>query len=89
MIIATYKDMVGALTFYQAFVQLLLLFCNLGALISQIVGAVYAFLAYREIRDGGVTRAGGDWGNSYPEAPEAPAREARPAAGHDLEMVLL
>ncbi|CAJ1367120.1 unnamed protein product [Effrenium voratum] len=79
MMIALFKNMQNAVTFYDAFVYLLWLVSALGAILAQVLGSIYGYLAYREIRDSGVTSSGGDWGGGYPQAREE-AREARPAA---------
>ncbi|CAK9071658.1 unnamed protein product [Durusdinium trenchii] len=77
LIIAIFKNMENSVTFYEAFVYLLFLVSTFGAIVAQVVGSIYGYLAYREIRDGGITRGGGgEWGNSYPEATES--REVRP-----------
>eukprot|EP00435_Cladocopium_sp_Y103_P033026 s1787_g8.t1 len=70
-IIGAFKAMLNSVTFYEAFVFMLLFASTVGALLSQVVGCIYGYLAYREIRDSGVHQTGGDWGNSYPQAEEA------------------
>eukprot|EP00931_Biecheleriopsis_adriatica_P098226 TRINITY_DN72168_c0_g1_i1.p1 TRINITY_DN72168_c0_g1~~TRINITY_DN72168_c0_g1_i1.p1 ORF type:complete len:243 (+),score=45.50 TRINITY_DN72168_c0_g1_i1:56-730(+) len=83
-VIHSFSIMLNAVDFYDAFILWLLLASTAGALVAQIVGSVYAWLAYKEVRDSGVTMSGGDWasgGTAYPQARDVePARPARPAA---------
>eukprot|EP00434_Breviolum_minutum_P026107 symbB.v1.2.023083.t1/scaffold2080.1/size104589/5 len=83
--INAFKSMLNAVTFLEAFVMMLLFVSTLGSFIAQVVGCIYGYLAYREIRDGGITSSGGDWGNSYPEAQEAPSHEVRAPAQQNFQ----
>mmetsp|Transcript_26993 Transcript_26993/g.48799 ORF Transcript_26993/g.48799 Transcript_26993/m.48799 type:complete len:225 (+) Transcript_26993:48-722(+) len=84
LIIQNFKVMLNAVDFYEAFIYWANLVCTVGALVAQIVGSVYAWLAYKEIRDSGVTSSGGDWSSGgYPQAsaprddpPSQPPRQA-------------
>ncbi|CAE7416365.1 Cdc40 [Symbiodinium natans] len=86
LIIRDFNKMLNAVTFYDAFRLWLLVVTTVGALVAQIVGSIYGYLAYREVRDSGVTMTGGDWssgGTAYPQARESRdemPRDSRPAA---------
>ncbi|CAE7367385.1 Cdc40, partial [Symbiodinium necroappetens] len=86
LIIRDFKVMLNAVSFYDAFRVWLLLVSTVGALLAQIIGSIYGYLAYREVRDSGVTMSGGDWssgGTAYPQARESHdemPRDSRPAA---------
>jgi len=69
LIIAEFKSMLNAVDFQDAFFVWAILVCTVGTLAAQIVGSLYAWWAYKEIRDMGVTSSGGDWSSGgYPQA---------------------
>ncbi|CAE7320740.1 TNPO1 [Symbiodinium sp. CCMP2456] len=82
LIIKDFKVMLNSVSFYDAFRVWLLLVSTVGALLAQIIGSIYGYLAYREVRDSGVTMSGGDWssgGTAYPQARESnDERDSRP-----------
>eukprot|EP00439_Symbiodinium_sp_Y106_P056694 s2379_g7.t5 len=80
LIIRDFKVMLNAVSFYDAFRVWLLLVSTVGALLAQIIGSIYGYLAYREVRDSGVTMSGGDWssgGTAYPQARDGRASQMR------------